>query len=40
MAMALADFKRAVDFVRQSARFELARPGPQAHGAAQFFDAA
>src|SRR5712672_3569389 len=39
MAMALADFKIAVDAVRQRVGLYLARPRAQAHGAAQLVDA-
>src|SRR6266480_4219541 len=40
VAMPFADFRLAVNFVGQSARFNLASPGAKPHGAAQFFHAA
>src|SRR5258708_35069994 len=40
MAVALADFQLAVDFVGQRVGLNLASPCAQPHGAAQFFDAA
>src|SRR5271155_6070330 len=39
MAVALADFKFAVDLVGQGVGFNLASPRAQTHGAAKFFDA-
>src|SRR5579863_1973740 len=36
MPVPLADLKLLVDFVRQSSRLDLARPGAQPHGAAKF----
>src|SRR3954469_21266249 len=40
MTMALADLEVAVDALRQSFGLDLARPSAQAHGAAEFVDAA
>ena len=40
MAVPLADLSLAVDFVRQRAGLDLARPRAQAHGATQFFHTA
>src|SRR5579884_698233 len=40
MAVTLADFERAVSFLRERSGFELAGPRAQTHGAAEFFDSA
>ena len=40
MTVSFADLGLSVDLVGQRTRLDLASPGPQPHGAAQFFDAA